>query len=111
MADRICVVVKRPMLPAEAWYVPPTYEAFRSLLDGAYIEVLGLRDGRVAYVDEDGRSKGLSTNVIVGNHLIRGPVVFSRALLGEDVGLLVDEALTLARALSFGAVRMTAPAP
>lgn len=110
MADRICVVVKRPMLPAEAVYIPPTYEAFRSLLDGAYIEVLGLGGGRVAYFDEDGRRKGLSTNVVVQNHLIRGPIVFSRALLGEDVGLLDGEALALARALSFGAASMTAPA-
>ncbi len=90
----IRVVHKTPGQPAEVVNVDNSLESFQGLLDGGYLEaVFYPRTGVFAYIDEEGKLKGLPLNFYVGSEPIVGPAVFSKTDdEGEDIGLTEAEA-------------------
>lgn len=95
-ALRIKVVVQNPGELSRIVTVPNTLEALQELV-GGYIEVVGIGNGLLLVMNEEGKIRGLPENVRCLYDTIVGPV-FITADKDEDFRSLTTEEIQTARA-------------
>ena len=93
---KIKVVVQNPGELSRIVTVPNTLEALQELV-GGYIEVVGIGNGLLLVMNEEGKIRGLPENVRCLYDTIVGPV-FITADKDEDFRSLTTEEIQIARA-------------
>lgn len=90
------VVVAMPGEMPKVQEIDGSLESMQALV-GGYVELVHVRElpGLDVYVNEDGRSKKLAPNRIVGGHRIVGPILVS-ASKGEDMTTMSEQQIALA---------------
>ena len=87
--EKIKVIVKRPDEPVgHIEEIDNTLETLQKTV-GGYIETVSLRDGGVMLVDEDGRMKRLSENLIA-TALCGRQILGNVLIVGQKEELLTD---------------------
>lgn len=86
------VVVKNPGERAEIRLIDNDTASLQKIV-GGYIEAIRPWPDAHAYVNEEGKLKGLERNFLYGSDIIVGPAVFSKAdEEGDEIGFTEREA-------------------
>ena len=90
---RIRVIVKKPGQPITLRWIEDELERYQAVV-GGYVETVPLDGvpGIVLICNEEGKLRGLESNVINGADVIVGPVIAAR-VSGEDFGSLTESDL------------------
>lgn len=72
----ITAVVIKPMQKAEIKQISNDLETLQALVEG-YIETVNLGAGIYVVLNEEGKLEGLAPNLVIGNDILVGNVIFT----------------------------------